>query len=92
MPSAERRLLCGRCLAPWTFPPLTCPFCANDDHALITSFATRDGRYRVYACDVCRRYLKAYDARYASRPVMVSVDSIATLPLDAAAMQRGYVG
>ena len=40
----------------------TCPFCANDDRALITSFATRDGRYRVYACDVCRRYLKAYDA------------------------------
>jgi hypothetical protein len=24
--------------------------------------------------------------------VMVAVDSIATLPLDAAAMQRGYVG
>ena len=47
------------------FAPLTCPFCANDDRALITSFATRDGRYRVYACDVCRRYLKAYDARHA---------------------------
>jgi len=91
-PSAERRLICGRCTAQWAFAPLTCPFCANDDRALITSFATRDGRYRVYACDVCRRYLKAYDGRSASRPVMVSVDSIATLPLDAAAMQRGYVG
>ena len=91
-PSADRRLICGRCVAQWTFPALTCPFCANDDHALVTSFATRDGQYRVYACDVCRRYLKAYDARNASRPVMVSVDSIATLPLDAAAMQRGYVG
>ena len=41
-------------------------------------------------CDVCRKYLKAYDARNASRPVMVSVDTIATLPLDAAAMQKGY--
>ena len=70
----------------------TCPFCSNDDRALITSFATRDGRYRVYACDVCRRYLKAYDARRAQRPVMVAVDTIATLPLDAAAMQRGYNG
>ena len=78
--------------AQWAFAPLTCPFCANDDRTLITSFATRDGRYRVYACDVCRRYLKAYDGRNASRPVMVAVDSIATLPLDAAAMQRGYVG
>ena len=91
-PSADRRLICGRCNGQWPFAPLTCPFCANDDRALVTSFATRDGRYRVYACDVCRRYLKAYDGRKASRPVMVSVDSIATLPLDAAAMQRGYVG
>jgi len=91
-PNADRRLICGRCNAQWPFAPLTCPFCSNDDRALVTSFATRDGRYRVYACDVCRRYLKAYDGRKASRPVMVSVDSIATLPLDAAAMQRGYVG
>jgi FdhE protein len=91
-PGADRRLFCGRCVAQWAFAPLTCPFCANDDRALITSFATRDGRYRVYACDVCRRYLKAYDARHAHRPVMVAVDTIATLPLDAAAMQRGYSG
>jgi Protein involved in formate dehydrogenase formation len=91
-PGADRRLFCGRCVAQWAFAPLTCPYCANDDRALITSFATRDGRYRVYACDVCRRYLKAYDARHATRPVMVAVDTIATLPLDAAAMQRGYTG
>jgi transcriptional regulator NrdR family protein len=91
MPNASRRLICGRCVAQWSFGPLTCPFCSNDDRALVTSFATRDGRYRVYACDVCHRYLKAYDARNASRPVMVAVDTIATLPLDAAAMQRGYV-
>ncbi len=91
-PSAERRLICGRCTGQWPFDPIACPFCANADRSRITSFATRDGRYRVYACDVCRRYLKAYDGRSASRPVMVAVDSIATLPLDAAAMQRGYVG
>jgi hypothetical protein len=91
-PAAERRLFCGRCLAQWAFSPLACPFCSNDDRALITSFATRDGRYRVTACDVCRRYLKAYDSRNAPRPVMLAVDTIATLPLDAAAMQRGYAG
>jgi hypothetical protein len=91
-PSGGRRLICGRCLGQWAFGAFTCPFCSNDNRALVTSFATRDGRYRVYACDVCRRYLKAYDARNASRPVMMAVDAIATLPLDAAAMQRGYVG
>ena len=91
-PGADRRLICGRCVSQWHFAPLACPFCTNDDRARITSFATRDGRYRVYACDVCRRYLKAYDARNAPRPVLVAVDTIATLPLDAAAIQKGYVG
>jgi hypothetical protein len=91
-PGAERRLICGRCTAQWLFEPLTCPFCLNRDRSRVTSFATSDGRYRVYACDVCHRYLKAYDGRNAERPVMLSVDSIATLPLDAAAMQRGYQG
>jgi ribosomal protein L40E len=91
-PAANRLLICGRCLAQWAFDATTCPFCENDDRAQITSFASRDGRYRVYACDVCRRYLKAYDGRHSTRTVMIAVDSIATLPLDAAAIQRGYVG
>ncbi len=89
-PNADRQLICGRCTAHWPFAAFTCPFCENDERARITSFASRDGRYRVYGCEVCHRYLKAYDARTATRPVMVAVDSIATLPLDAAAIQRGY--
>lgn len=89
-PAAERHLICSRCTLRWKFEPLTCPYCGNGDRARITSFATQDGRYRVYACDVCHRYLKAYDGRRATRPVMPVVDSVATLPLDAAAIQRGY--
>jgi formate dehydrogenase formation protein len=89
-PSAERHLICSRCTLRWKFEPLTCPYCRNSDRARITSFATPDGRYRVYACDVCHRYLKAYDGRRTTRPVMPMVDGVATLPLDAAAMQRGY--
>ncbi len=89
-PAAERHLICSRCSLHWNFPALTCPHCNNSDRTRITSFATPDGQYRVYACDVCHRYLKAYDGRRASRPVMHIVDSVATLPLDAAAMQRGY--
>jgi hypothetical protein len=89
-PAAERHLICGRCTLRWKFEPLTCPYCRNADRSRITSFATTDGRYRVYACDVCKRYLKAYDGRRATRPVMPMVDTVATLPLDAAAMQRGY--
>jgi len=88
--SADRHLICGRCALRWKFEPLTCPYCRNSDRKRITSFATTDGKYRVYACDVCQRYLKAYDGRRATRPVMPIVDGVATLPLDAAAMQRGY--
>jgi formate dehydrogenase maturation protein FdhE len=88
--AADRLLICGRCAARWRFEQLTCPFCLNADRRRITSFASRDGQYRIYACDVCERYLKAYDARNATRPVMPVVDSVATLPLDAAAIQKGY--
>ncbi|HXD15749.1 MAG TPA: formate dehydrogenase accessory protein FdhE [Vicinamibacterales bacterium] len=89
-PAAERHLICSRCALRWKFEPLTCPYCGNNDRSRITSFATPDGQYRVYACDHCHRYLKAYDGRRATRPVMPVVDSVATLPLDAYAMQRGY--
>ena len=89
-PAADRRLVCGRCAGQWAFDPVACPFCSNADRSRVTSFATRDGQYRIYGCDVCRRYLKAYDGRQSTRPVLPAVDSVATLPLDAAAIQKGY--
>lgn len=89
-PAADRMLLCGRCCARWRFHQFTCPFCMNSDRSRITSFASRDGLYRLYGCDACNRYLKAFDARNAGRAVMPTVDTVATLPLDAAAMQKGY--
>ena len=88
--AAERLLLCSRCTTRWAFNQLTCPFCLNSDRRRMTSFATRDGWYRLNACDVCQRYVKAFDGRNASRALMPVVDAIATLPLDAAAVQRGY--
>ena len=89
-PAADRLLICSRCTTRWRFAQIGCPFCLNADRRQITSFATRDGLYRLNGCDVCQRYLKAYDGRHAPRPVMPVVDAIATLPLDAAAVQRGY--
>ena len=88
----DQWLICGRCTGRWPFRQTTCPFCGNDDKSRLTTFASRDGRYRVAACDVCQRYVKAYDERGAARPVLPTVDTIATLPFDAAAMQRGYAG
>ena len=88
--TGERHLVCGRCQARWPFASTVCPFCgeANRDH--LASFATPDGIYRVMACRTCQRYIKALDGRRAGRPVLPAVDTIATLPLDAVVMQKGY--
>jgi hypothetical protein len=90
--SGERLLICGRCTARWPFDSSTCPYCGNADSARLQSFGSSDGLYRLDACDACRRYLKAYNAPAGGRPVMLALDSVATLPLDAAAIQRGYEG
>ena len=42
------------------------------------------------ACQTCRRYLKTLDGRKAGRQVIPALDAIATLPLDAVVMQRGF--
>ena len=86
----DRRLACGRCAGVWAFDGDTCPHCGDRQSGYRVSFASRDGHYRLTACDACRRYVKAYDARGSERPFMLDVDTIATLPLDAAAAQRGY--
>lgn len=95
--SGERRLICGRCAGQWLFDAAACPFCDNRDPARSASFefscwpdASRDGLYRLTGCEICRRYLKSHVSRGASRPVMLDVDTIGTLLLDAAAAQRGY--
>lgn len=88
--AGERLLICCRCQAHWPTEPFACPFCGENDRHRITSFATPDGTYRVTACQSCRRYLKTLDGRRAGRTVMPAVDAIATLPLDAVVMQRGF--
>jgi len=88
----HRALVCSRCLGRWPWEAVGCPWCPTRDRAQLPMFASRDRRYRVYACQVCRRYLKAVDARHTSRPPMPPVDAIATLPLDAAAVQQGFIG
>jgi FdhE protein len=90
--AGQRELVCSRCTGRWPYESHGCPFCANEDRLRLTSFAGRGSRYRLNACDVCLRYLKAYDERGADRPLILVVDAIASLPLDAAALQKGYLG
>lgn len=86
----RRSLCCHRCRTLWAWHAWACPRCENDDRSTISSFASRDGLYRIYACGKCMRYVKAFDGRTAPRPFLPDVDLIATLPLDAAAIQKGF--
>jgi formate dehydrogenase maturation protein FdhE len=86
----KRHLSCHRCRTQWPWHAWACPRCSNDSQATISSFASRDGYYRIYACGKCGRYVKAFDCRTAPRPFLPEVDLIATLPLDAAAIGKGF--
>lgn len=85
-----RRLVCGRCTGQWAFDADRCPYCEAGAAADRRSFASQSRVYRVEACDRCRRYLKGVDETRAGRTLLIGYDVIATLPLDAAAVQMGY--
>lgn len=89
--TGERHLTCGRCCARWPFSSTVCSFCTESARDRLASYATPDGVYRVLACRTCQRYLKALDGRKVSRPPLLGLDAIATLPLDAVVMQKGFV-
>jgi hypothetical protein len=86
----DRRLVCGRCAAQWSFDPVRCPHCLDADPSARQSFSDPSRHYRVEACTRCRRYVKGIDEDRAGRGVLVAYDPIATLPLDAAAAHLGF--
>lgn len=83
-----RHLVCGRCLGRWTFDPRACPHCDATEGQRV--FSALEGRYQVAACDRCKRYVKALDVKRAGRPLILPVDTVATLALDQAIAAQGY--
>lgn len=86
--AGTHQLVCARCHGTWGFPEARCPFCESGEKH--RPFVSQTLAYRIDACDGCTRYVKGFDARRAGRPPLLTLDAIATLPLDAAAQQRGY--
>jgi FdhE protein len=87
--SGPRQLVCGRCHGRWGLDTRTCPHCLESGRVQV--FSAHDGVYQVAACDACRHYVKAIDVKRAGRPLLLPVDTVATLPLDHAVVARGYV-
>lgn len=86
----DRFLVCGGCRGRWPYDPVACAFCGNDDRLTLVSRTSADHQYRLDGCDACHRYLKAYDEGVGGRPALFALDTVATLPLDVAAIQQGY--
>jgi FdhE protein len=88
--AGARHLICSRCNAEWVFSRLGCTFCGNNAYSKLVYYPSDDEVYRLYVCQVCRRYLKAIDLRKARRLVLPEVERIASVAMDVAAQQEGY--
>ncbi len=85
-----RWLLCSRCDAEWLFQRLECPYCGTTDQNALAYFTDDEGLYRLYVCERCKRYLKAIDLRQAEAEVLIPLERLLTLDMDAQAKEHGY--
>lgn len=88
--TGARWLLCGRCDTEWLFQRLQCPYCGNGDQNNLSFFTDESGRYRLYICESCHRYLKAIDLRQTKGEVLLPLERLETVDLDLQAQDKGY--
>ena len=88
--TVRRSLLCSFCSLEWSFPRVVCPRCREERPEKLPRYTAREIPWmRVEACDTCRTYLKAVDLTVDAHADPV-VDELASVPLDAIALERGY--
>ena len=88
-----RFLRCGLCAASWEFSRFRCPFCDERDHRKL-AYLHADGeqdRWRAATCDRCRGYVKMVASLDALSWPLLLVQDVATLHLDLAAADRGFI-
>jgi FdhE protein len=88
--AGARHLVCSRCDSRWSYRRVGCPFCGTIEHTKLSYYPSEDGVYRLYVCQECQRYLKTVDLRKAGRAILLPVERITTIAMDAAAQQEGY--
>ena len=89
----SRFLRCGLCAASWEVPRQWCPVCYTRDHESL-GFLAKEGdesRYRVATCGNCRSGVKMLSTLSALPPLLLLVADAATLQLDLAAADHGYL-
>jgi len=88
----KRQLRCGRCGVGWAIPLLRCVYCDETDHDHLGYLTPEAGEQtrKVEVCNSCKGYLKAVTTVRALPPWAILVDDLTTVPLDIAALERGY--
>lgn len=88
----KRWLRCGRCASGWEMPWLRCPFCSEAEHTNLGYLAPEEGETtrKVEVCDSCKGYVKAEPTVRRLQPWEIVLDDLATVPLEVAALDRGY--
>jgi FdhE protein len=83
---------CGRCGSEWHARPLSCPYCALDDHEALVSLVPEAGHSRgvIEACTRCLGYVKTFTRLQGCPPAHVLLDDLASVDLDVAAFTQGY--
>ena len=86
----SRWLLCSRCDTEWVFQRLKCPYCGTEDQKALAYYTDDEGKYRLYVCEQCKRYLKAIDLQKTKAEVLLPLERFNTLALDSQAQEQGY--
>jgi len=88
----KRWLRCGRCATGWEMAWLRCPFCGETQHTNLGYLAPEAGETtrKVEVCDSCKGYVKAEPTVRPLAPWEIVLDDLATVPLELAALDRGY--
>ena len=88
----KRRLRCGRCGTGWAIPHLRCVFCDETDHDKLGYLTPEAGEQtrKIEVCHSCKGYMKAFTTVRALAPWAILLDDLTTVPLDVAALERGY--
>ena len=88
----KRQLRCGRCGTGWAIPLLRCVFCDEVQHDNLAYLTPEGGEQtrKVEVCNTCQGYLKAVTTVRAAAPWAILLDDLMTVPLDVAALERGY--
>jgi len=88
----KRQLRCGRCGTGWAIPLLRCVFCDETQHDNLGYLMPEAGDQarKIEVCHTCKGYLKGFTTVRPLAPWAILLDDLTTVPLDVAALERGY--